>query len=48
MKVLISDALSEYGVKILRDSGLDVDVNTKLSNEELQGLLEKMGVSSQL
>ena len=37
MKVLISDALSEYGVKILRDSGLDVDVNTKLSNEELQG-----------
>ncbi len=37
MKVLISDALSENGVKILRDSGLDVDVNTKLSNEELQG-----------
>ncbi len=36
MKVLISDALSEHGVKILRDSGLDVDVNTKLSNEELQ------------
>ncbi|MBQ27787.1 MAG: phosphoglycerate dehydrogenase, partial [Nitrospiraceae bacterium] len=37
MKVLISDVLSENGVKILRDSGLDVDVNTKLSNEELQG-----------
>ena len=36
MKVLISDALSEHGVKILRDSGLDVDVNTTLSNEELQ------------
>ena len=36
MKVLISDALSEHGVRILRDSGLDVDVDTTLSNEELQ------------
>ncbi len=41
MKVLISDALSEHGVKILQSSGLDVEVNTKLSNEELQDQIAK-------
>jgi D-3-phosphoglycerate dehydrogenase / 2-oxoglutarate reductase len=35
MKVLISDKLSDQGVKILRDAGLTVDVNTKLSPQEL-------------
>ena len=36
MKILVSDALSECGVSILRDSGLEVDINTTLSNEGLQ------------
>jgi len=35
MKVLVSDKLSDQGVKILKDAGLTVDVNTKLSPQEL-------------
>jgi len=35
MKVLVSDTLSDQGVKILKDAGLTVDVNTKLSPQEL-------------
>ncbi|MBI3995724.1 MAG: phosphoglycerate dehydrogenase [Nitrospirae bacterium] len=35
MKVLVSDALSEKGVEIMRKTGLDVDVKTKLSPDEL-------------
>jgi D-3-phosphoglycerate dehydrogenase len=35
MKVLVSDKLSDQGVKILKDAGLTVDVNTKLSPPEL-------------
>lgn len=35
MKVLVSDALSEKGVEIMRKMGLDVDVKTKLSPDEL-------------
>lgn len=35
MRVLVSDSLSEKGVEILRNSGLSVDVNTKLSKEDL-------------
>ncbi len=35
MKVLVSDKLSEKGVEILRNGGLDVDVKTGLKPEEL-------------
>lgn len=35
MRVLVSDSLSEKGVEILKNSGLSVDVNTKLTKEEL-------------
>ncbi|MBI5194042.1 MAG: phosphoglycerate dehydrogenase [Nitrospirae bacterium] len=35
MRVLVSDSLSEKGVEILKNSGLSVDVNTKLSKEDL-------------
>jgi len=35
MKVLVSDKLSDQGVKILKDAGLTVDVNTKLTPQEL-------------
>ena len=35
MKVLVSDALSEKGVEIMKKSGLEVDVKTKLSPDEL-------------
>lgn len=35
MKVLVSDKLSDQGVKILKDAGLTVDVNTKLNPQEL-------------
>lgn len=35
MKVLVSDALSEKGVEIMREAGLDVDVKTKLSPDDL-------------
>ncbi len=35
MKVLVSDPLSEDGLKILKDAGLDVDVKTGLPEDEL-------------
>jgi D-3-phosphoglycerate dehydrogenase len=35
MKVLVSDALSDKGIEVLRSGGLAVDVKTKLSPEEL-------------
>lgn len=39
MKVLISDNLSQVGVAVLRNSGLEVDVNTGLSPEELKEII---------
>lgn len=35
MKVLVSDSLSDKGIEILKSAGLSVDVNTKLSKDEL-------------
>lgn len=35
MRVLVSDSLSEKGIEILKSSGMSVDVNTKLSKDEL-------------
>ncbi|MGC9325684.1 MAG: phosphoglycerate dehydrogenase [Desulfomonilia bacterium] len=39
MKVLVSDKLSEKGVEILRNGGLDVDVNTGLKPDELKAVI---------
>ena len=40
MKVLVSDNLSEVGVQIFRDTpGIEVDVNTGLTHEELVGII---------
>ncbi len=40
MKVLVSDALSDVGVKIFQDApGIDVDVNTGLSAEALKEII---------
>lgn len=39
MKVLISDNLAQIGEKILRDAGLQVDVNTGLPPEELKAII---------
>jgi D-3-phosphoglycerate dehydrogenase len=39
MKVLISDNLAPVGEKILREAGLDVDVNTGLAPEELKAII---------
>jgi D-3-phosphoglycerate dehydrogenase / 2-oxoglutarate reductase len=40
MKVLISDAMSEVGIKIFEETpDIDVDVNTGLSPEELKGII---------
>ncbi len=39
MKVLISDNLAPVGEKILRDAGLEVDVRTGLSPEELKKII---------
>ena len=39
MKVLVSDTLSENGVEIMRKSGLQVDVKTKLTPEELLSVI---------
>ncbi len=40
MKVLVSDPLSEVGLKIFRETpGLQVDVNTGLTPEELKGVI---------
>ena len=35
MKILVSDTLSKQGVEILEKAGFDVDVRTKLAQEEL-------------
>ena len=35
MRVLVSDSLSTQGVEILKQAGLDVDVKTKLTPEQL-------------
>ena len=39
MKVLISDNLAPLGEKILREAGLEVDVNTGLPPEELKAII---------
>ncbi|MFW2364784.1 MAG: phosphoglycerate dehydrogenase [Desulforhopalus sp.] len=39
MKVLISDNLSQVGVDVLKEAGLDVDVNTGLAPEELKKII---------
>jgi len=39
MKVLVSDNLSQVGVDVLRNRGLDVDVNTGLPPEELKKII---------
>lgn len=39
MKVLISDNLASVGETIIRDAGLDVDVRTGLSPEELRSII---------
>lgn len=39
MKVLISDNLAPIGEKILREAGLEVDVNTGLPPEELKAII---------
>jgi len=40
MKVLVSDSLSERGVTILEEAyGIEVDVNTGLTPEELKGII---------
>ncbi|MDH3330048.1 MAG: phosphoglycerate dehydrogenase [Desulfobulbaceae bacterium] len=41
MKVLISDNLAPVGEKILRDSGLEVDVKTGLPPEELKAIISE-------
>jgi len=40
MKVLISDPLSDFGIEIFKETpGIDVDVNTGLTPEELKGVI---------
>ncbi|MCF6291076.1 MAG: phosphoglycerate dehydrogenase [Desulfobacterales bacterium] len=39
MKVLISDNLAPVGARILRDAGLEVDINTGLAPEELARII---------
>ncbi len=39
MKVLISDNLAPIGAKILKDAGLEVDINTGLPPEELKKII---------
>lgn len=39
MKILVSDKLSEKGVEILRNGGLDVDVKTGMKPEELMKII---------
>ena len=42
MKVLVSDSLSEVGIKIFRETpGITVDVNTGLTPEELRGIIDQ-------
>lgn len=39
MKVLISDNLAPIGAKILKDAGIEVDINTGLAPEELKKII---------
>jgi D-3-phosphoglycerate dehydrogenase len=39
MKVLISDSISDRGIEILKTAGIEVDVKTKLSKDELKSVL---------
>ena len=40
MKILVSDPLAEVGIKIFQETpGIDVDVNTGLTPEELKGII---------
>ena len=39
MKVLISDNLAPVGAKILKEAGLEVDINTGLAPEELKKII---------
>jgi len=39
MKVLVSDNLSQIGVDVLKNAGLDVDVKTGLAPEELKSII---------
>ena len=42
MKVLVSDAMSEVGVRIFEETpDIDVDVNTGITPEELKGIIGK-------
>lgn len=41
MKVLISDNLAPVGAQILRDAGLEVDINTGLAPEELKKIISQ-------
>lgn len=38
-RVLVSDSLSDVGVQVMRDAGLEVDVRTGLSEEELVDII---------
>ena len=40
MKVLISDSMSEVAEEVLKESGIEVDVKTGLSSEELKSIIE--------
>ena len=39
MKVLVSDSMSEVGVDVLKEAGIEVDVNTGLKPEELKAII---------
>lgn len=39
MRVLVSDSLSDKGIEILKNGGLDADINTKLSPAELLNVI---------
>lgn len=39
MKVLVSDSISDRGIEILKTAGIEVDVKTKLSKDELKSVL---------
>ncbi|MDP2107356.1 MAG: phosphoglycerate dehydrogenase, partial [Desulfobulbaceae bacterium] len=39
MKVLISDNLAPIGAKILKDAGIEVDIQTGLTPEELKKII---------
>ena len=39
MKALVSDSMSEVGVEVMREAGIEVDVNTGLKPEELKAII---------